>query len=168
MKPPTLARSLVLTSHFVILAKLEVSPELLPLGAQLNLATHSWDPTASLGTIIRLKDGYFLMTFTRNPRSKSRYPTPEIESMVFKLSPPPPTIARWMAGEHHVIPKRGRVPPGVIYFAATTEYNGETHWLLVMENYVLRNRPRFDPAWALVRVLNARGKQIHFSFVLLA
>ena len=87
--------------------------------------------------------------------------------MVFKLSSP--TLAGWLAGEQHgVIPKRGRVPPGVTYFAATTEYNGETHWLLVMENYVLRNRPRFDPAWAHVRVLNARGKQMHYSFVLLA
>ena len=87
------------------------------------------------------------------------------KSMLFKI--PTPGLAGFLAGEYRPVEAGGHVPPGVTSFTAYTEHNGEEHRLMVLENYVLKDWPRFDPAWALVRILNDAGLQIHFSFVLL-
>jgi hypothetical protein len=132
--------------------KLHVCPEAFPVGVQLNLTPFFWEPTTSIGTIMRLKDGYFLLTFNQNQDPKR---TPVPPSLLLKL---PSLLERWGSMHSRIA---FHMPAGVSYFTA---FDDNGYWLTIMENYRFKDSPRWDPTWARVRIYKS-CKQIRLGFV---
>jgi hypothetical protein len=129
--------------------KLHVCPEAFPVGVQLNLTPFFWEPTASIGTIMRLN---FLLTFNQNQDPKRPSLPP---SLLLKL---PDLFERWSYLNCRVAHRK---PDGVSYFSAFDERG---YGVAIMENYRFKENPRWDPTWARVRIYK-NCKQLRLAFV---